>query len=113
MLCSEIMATPDTNITVTYRSGTNEKLGTGWDVMHVVYHREEHGMKRIANSFVIARDLGGTIIRKTDIILDRWEVVRDEEMLQAFQRCFESRDKLAAERYNHPREASDGQENHL
>jgi hypothetical protein len=98
MLCSRIMSTSDPNITVTYSSGTNEKLGTSWDVMHVVYHREEHGVKRIANSFVIARDLGGTIIRKTDIILDRWEVVRDEEMLQAFQRCFENRDRLAAER---------------
>jgi hypothetical protein len=91
------MATPDPNITVTYLSGTNEKLGPGWDVMQVVYHREEHGVKRIANSFVSARDMGGTIIRKTDIILDRWEVVRDEEFLQAFQKCFDNRDKLAAE----------------
>ena len=68
MLCSEIMATPDPSITVTYRSGTNEKLGPAWDVMQVVYHREEQGVKRIANSFVIARDMGGAIIRKTDII---------------------------------------------
>ncbi len=79
MLCSRIMSTSDPNITVTYSSGTNEKLGTSWDVMHVVYHREEHGVQRIANSFVIARDLGGTIIRKTDIILDRWEVVRTKK----------------------------------
>jgi hypothetical protein len=93
-----IMSTSDPNITVTYSSGTNEKLGLGWDVMHVVYHREEHGVKRMANSFLIARDMGGTIIRKTDIILDQWEVVRDEETLRAFQQCFENRDKLAAER---------------
>jgi hypothetical protein len=91
------MATPEPNITVTYRSGINEKLGPDWDVMQVVYHREEHGVKRIPNSFMIARDMGGTIIRKTDIILDRWEVVRDEELLEAFQQFFENRDKLLAE----------------
>jgi hypothetical protein len=65
--------------------------------MQVVYKREDHGVMRIANSFVIARDASGTIIRKTDIILDRWEVVNDEEALRACQQCFDSRDRLAAE----------------
>jgi hypothetical protein len=65
--------------------------------MQVVYHRQERGVKRIANSFVIARDISGTIIRKTDMILDRWEVVRDEEVLEGFRQCLENRDKLAAE----------------
>jgi hypothetical protein len=46
---------------------------------------------------MIARDAGGKIIRKTDIMLDRWEVVTDEEDLQDFRHCFEERDRLAAE----------------
>jgi len=49
------------------------------------------------NSFMIARDAAGTIIRKTDIMLDRWEVVTDEGDLRDFQNCFEERDRLAAE----------------
>jgi hypothetical protein len=86
------------NATVTYLSGTNDALGAGWDVMQVVYKREDRGVLRIANSFVIARDMSGTIIRKTDIILDRWEVVRDEDVLRGFHKCFDDRDRLAAER---------------
>jgi hypothetical protein len=83
---------------VTYQSGTNEALGASWDVMRVVYRTEDHGQLRIANTFVIARDFSGKIIRKTDIVLDRWEVVTDEEMLRGFQNCFDERDSLAAER---------------
>src|SRR5258708_2677915 len=80
-----------------YRSGTNEALGAGWDVMQVVYRREDSGHMRIADSFVIARDAGGKIIRKTDILLDRWEVVSDEETLRAYQHQFDERDRLAGE----------------
>jgi hypothetical protein len=54
------------------------------DVMQVVYRREDSGHMRIANSFVIARNASGKIIRKTDIILDRWEVVNDEDTLRGF-----------------------------
>lgn len=85
---------------VIYRSGTNQALGAGWDAMQVVYRREDSGHMRIANSFVIARDGSGKIIRKTDIILDRWEVVNDDEMLRGFHHCFDERDRLAAERGN-------------
>ena len=92
------MTTTEPKTDVIYRSGTNEALGTGWDVMHVVYRREDSGHMRIASSFLTARDAGGKIIRKTDIVLDRWEVVNDEEMLRGLQHCFDERDRLAAER---------------
>ena len=83
------------NTTVTYRSGTHATQG--WDVMQVVYQQEENGVNRIVNSFVIARDAVGTIVRKTDIVLERWEIVSDEDMLRGFQKCFDDRDKLAIE----------------
>jgi hypothetical protein len=90
---------------VTYLSGTSEALGVGWDVMKVVYKREDAGVMRIANSFVIARDAGGKIIRQTDI--DRWEVVSDEETIRGFQQCFDERDRLAAEKAANMDEAKD------
>ena len=77
--------------------GASEGL-PGWDVMQVVYHQEDGGHMRIANSFVIARDASGNLIRKTDILLDRWEVVSDEEMLRGFQKCFDNRDRMMADR---------------
>jgi hypothetical protein len=52
------MPTPELKTTVTYRSGTSEALGAGWDVMQVVYRREDDER----NAFVIARDAGGKII---------------------------------------------------
>jgi hypothetical protein len=79
---------------VAYKSGTSEALGAGWDVMHVVYSQDG----RVINSFLIARDAGGNIIRKTDLVLERWEVVSDEEDLRGFRHCFEERDRLAAEK---------------
>jgi hypothetical protein len=83
---------------VSYLSGTNDALGAGWDVMQVVHKREDGGHMRIAGSFLIARDASGKIIRKTDIMLDRWEVVNDEEMLRVCRQAFDDRDRLAAER---------------
>lgn len=83
---------------VTYKSGTSEALGSDWDVLQVVYRQEDNGQMRIANSFVIARDFSGKIMRKTDRDLDRWEVVTHEEILRGFQQCFEERDRLSAER---------------
>ncbi len=80
---------------VTYRSETSEGLGAGWDVMIVVYRREDSGHMRIANSFVIARDLSGKIIRKIDSFPEQWEVVSDEDE-PGFQQCFDERDRLAA-----------------
>lgn len=91
------MAAPEPKSEVIYRSGTNEALGAGWDVLQVVYRREDSGTMRIANSFVIARDAAGKIIRKTDVILDRWEVVNDEKELAGYRHCFAERDRLAAE----------------
>ena len=83
---------------VIYRSGTSEALGAGWDVMQVVYRHEDRGVMHTANSVVIARDASGTIVRKTDILLDRWEVVSDEETSRAYRECFDNRDRLAAEK---------------
>jgi hypothetical protein len=97
------MPTPEPKTTVTYYSGTNEALGAGWDVMRVVYLRED-GER---NSFVIARDASGKIIRKTDLILERWEVVSDQETLRDFKHCFDERDRLAAEKAANADEAKD------
>jgi hypothetical protein len=87
------MPKPELTTTVIYRSGTNEALGAGWDAMQVLARRED-GER---NSFMIARDAGGKIIRKTDIMLDRCEVVTDEEDVRHFRHCFDERDRLAAE----------------
>jgi hypothetical protein len=78
---------------VIYRSGTNENLGPGWDVMHVVYQQGGH----VTNSVVLARDSRGTIIRRTDVLLDRWEQITDDESLKTSRQCFDNRDRLAAE----------------
>jgi hypothetical protein len=61
--------------------------------MHVVARREDGEQ----NSCVIARDVSGKIIRKTDVLLDRWEVVSDQKDLQHLRRWFDERDRLAAE----------------
>lgn len=96
-MSTSFMAEPQMPTTVTYRSGTDPFLGTNWDVMHVVYKQEDHGVMRIANSVVLARSSNGTIIRKTDIVLDRWEQITDEEVLRACRKCFDERDRMAAE----------------
>jgi hypothetical protein len=88
------MPTPELKTTVTYSSGTSVTLGAEWDVMHVVARRDDGEQ----NSFVIARDLGGNIIRKTDLVYDRWEIVNDKEDLQHFQHCFDERDRLITEK---------------
>ena len=92
------MPTPEPKTTVTYLSGTSESLGAAWDVMQVIYKREDAGAMRTMNSFVIARDASGKILRKTDLILDHWEVTVDEETLRDFRHCFDERDRLAAEK---------------
>ena len=71
--------------------------------MHVLFRREDGEQ----NSFVIARDAGGNIIRKTDLILDRWEVVSDEETLRGFQRCFDERDRPTTEEAANMEKAKD------
>ncbi|MFY9803423.1 MAG: hypothetical protein WAK78_11280 [Candidatus Acidiferrales bacterium] len=78
-------------ITVTYRSGTHPTQG--WDAMQVIYSQDG----RIVNHFLIARDAAGTIVRKTDIVLDRWEIITDADDLRDFQKCFDDRDRLARE----------------
>jgi hypothetical protein len=78
-------------IAVTYKSGTHPTQG--WDTMQVVYSQGS----RILNHFLIARDAVGTIVRKTDIVLDRWEIVNDADDLRDFQKCFDDRDRLALE----------------
>jgi hypothetical protein len=87
------MTEPELTTTVTYIPGTNEVLGAGWEAMQVRFSRSD-GER---NSFMIARDPAGTIIRKTDMVLDRWEVVTDAGDLRDFRHCFDERDRLAAE----------------
>jgi hypothetical protein len=82
---------------VVYRSGTH--LSQSWDVIQVVYRYDDPdtGAKRPADSFTIARAADGAILRKTDIVLDRWEIITDEEDLRFYRRHFDERDRLAAE----------------
>jgi hypothetical protein len=86
--------TPEPKTTYTYRSGTSEGLGVGWDVLQVIQRREDSGV-RIANSVLIARDASGTIMRGTD--LNRWEIIKAPDDLRVFQNFFDERDRLAAE----------------
>jgi hypothetical protein len=78
-------------ITTTYKSYIHPTQG--WDAMQVVYSQEG----RILNHFVIARDAVGTIVRKTDVFLERWEIITDANDLRGFQKCFNDRDHLAQE----------------
>src|SRR5882762_7370260 len=80
---------------IVYRSGTANGLD-GWDVMQVVYLHEESGAEQIVGSVVIARHPDGTILRNID--LNKWEKITDEEDLKKRQKCFDDRDKAAAER---------------
>jgi hypothetical protein len=80
---------------VVYRSGTAHGLD-GWDVMHVVYQHEANGARQIVGSFVIARHPDGTILRNLD--LNKWEKITNEEDLKGYQKCFDDRDKAAAEK---------------
>lgn len=88
------MAASELKTHVTYTSGINDALGGGWDVLHVDYRRED-GER---NSFVIARDAAGNIIRKTDLFLEKWVTVKDEAELRDYRGCFDERDRLAAEK---------------
>jgi hypothetical protein len=78
--------------TVTYKSGTHPTQG--WDVMQVVYSQGG----RAINSFVIARDTAGTIVRMIDSFPEQWEITNNADDLRGFQKCFDDRDKLAVER---------------
>ena len=83
---------------VVYLSGTSEALGPGWDVMKVVF-RQVDGQQQMrpAGSVVIARNLGGKIMRRTDNLLDHWEEVKDGEILHTFQHYFAERKRLRLE----------------
>lgn len=69
-----------------------------WDVIQVIYQYEDatSGTKRTGESFIIARDGNGVILRKTDILLDRWEIINENDFLQFCQSHFDARDRLAA-----------------
>lgn len=81
-------------ITVTYRSGTHPTQG--WDTIQVIYSQDS----RILNHFLLARDGAGTILRKTDVLLERWEIVTDVDDLRGFRKCFDERDRLALDQSN-------------
>ena len=81
---------------VIYVSGVHSTLG--WDVMQVRSWEEDPITKTKFdfNSFVVARDSNGDILRKTDIVYDRWEVITDEADRRGFQSLFEDRDRRLA-----------------
>ncbi|HXM05317.1 MAG TPA: hypothetical protein VN939_22075 [Chthoniobacterales bacterium] len=81
-------------LTITLTPWTSTTLGAGWEVINVVAHLSDGEQ----NSFMVARDGGGNIIEKTDVILERWEALNDEEGLQCFRRCFAESDRLANEK---------------
>jgi hypothetical protein len=81
---------------VTYKSGTHPTQS--WDVMQVILHTEDAaGTKRIGQSFVIARDANESILRRTDVLLDQWEIITDEDDLRYFRSHFDRRDKSRVE----------------
>lgn len=63
--------------------------------MQAIYQSQDGNTKRIINSFIIARAPDGTIRRKTDVLLDTWEVITDEKDLQTLRSVFDNRDTLA------------------
>ena|ERR1700677_1501473 len=78
-------------ITTNYKSYIHATQG--WDMLQVIYSQEG----RVLDHFVIARDAAGTIVRKTDVFLERWEIITDADDMRGFQRCFDERDRLALE----------------
>lgn len=80
---------------IEYRTCVVDGLA-GWDVLNVVYLQEENGTKQLLGSHVIARHPDGRIIRKIDF--NKWETITDEEDLRRCQKCFDGRDKAAAEK---------------
>jgi hypothetical protein len=62
----------------------------GWDVMQVVAVNENtsSGQRRQMASITLARDAERRILRKTDIIEERWEIVTDPGDLKDFREFF-------------------------
>ena len=92
------MPAPTRKAEVVYLSGKSEALGPGWDVMKVVFRQDDGEQMRPADSVVIARNLGGKIMQRTDNLLNHWEEVNDEETLLTFQRYFDERERLRLEK---------------
>ena len=63
--------------------------------MQVVYLYEENGARQIVGSVVIACHPDGTILRKIDY--NKWEKITDEDELKGCRKCFDDRDRAAAE----------------
>jgi len=69
-----------------------------WDVLQVVYkYADPQAAGRVADSVTIARIGDGTILRKTDFVLERWEIITDEGDLRFLQSQFNRRDELIEE----------------
>jgi hypothetical protein len=83
---------------VIYKSGTHPTEPT-WDVMQVIHKSKNanSGARLQGGSFVIARTPDGTILRRTDVLLERWETITNDDDRRFFQSFFETRDKLARE----------------
>lgn len=77
--------------TIIYQSGRHPT--ENWDVLHVI-GKYENGT--IGNSYLLARYAAGNIFRRTDIVLERWEMMTDEEDLRICRKHFDDRDRLSA-----------------
>jgi hypothetical protein len=77
---------------VIYKSGTLPNK-PGWDVLLVIY--KSHGT--FINSFVIALDEDGSILRRVDPFLDQWERITNEDDLRQFRACFDARDEARSD----------------
>lgn len=88
----------DAKITATYVTGTVPTHPT-WDLLHAIY-KDEHGS--IVNSLLLARTPEGTILRKTDLMLDWWEEPTEEKDLRFFESVFDERDKARIESETSP-----------
>jgi hypothetical protein len=79
--------------TVEFRSGTNA-THPDWDVMQVVFKGENGGT---VNHYSLGRDPAGNFYRRTDVMLDRWEPITDEDEVRICNGHYDTRDRLRAE----------------
>lgn len=80
------------NINVTYVTGTNPDHPL-WEILHVIYKKMDG---TLIDSLLLARTEDGSILRKTDIVLDHWEKITNEKDGHFLQSVFADRDGAVA-----------------
>jgi hypothetical protein len=88
--------TTSTNIAYLSFSHATEK---NWDCFQLVqqYKDTAGNVTRPADYLTLARRPDGTILRRTNIAPEVWEIITDEEQLKFAKEKFDTRDRLAAE----------------